>query len=499
MDNLYSVEFEQFILACILQSNDSLLNLSFLKQKDFSKINGILYELFSNQYYNKFSITPLLISEKCKSLGITLEGVEVIDYLEALNGRAVELSKLIEIAKEIKKLALIRHVIKKADELKETVSKATTKPAKEIFEAIDNTIGDSLESFDTNEDDAQNVYEVINNVIEERGNTPRDFSGYLTPFETYNNMFGGLRDGNIYCFAARSGSFKSTLLTNLCDKVANECNKESDIKVLMLDTELTKDDFILRLAAIKTKTPFWLIDTGQWRKDILWYPIMREALKELSNNKTNNLYFKQCGGMSSQDTINFAKKWYYKTVGKGGKALLCYDYMKILAADMNHKSSNEWTAALQKMQDFKNLIDELQCPLLTAVQVNRFGTVNNRNSSEIVDDDSIISTSDRLNWLVSLMCIFRRKSPDEIARDGINFGKLKMIPLKARYLGRDASSYSDLVKIMVDKKVQFKQNYINFDVDNFNIIDKGSFYQCATFNGWTRLAQKENKNEDVAI
>ena len=74
-----------------------------------------------------------------------------------------------------------------------------------------------------------------------------------------------------------------------------------------------------------------------------------------------------------------------------------------------------------------------------------------------------------------------------------------MIPLKARYLGRDASSYSDLVKIMVDKKVQFKQNYINFDVDNFNIIDKGSFYQCATFNGWTRLAQKENKNEDVAI
>ena len=145
MDNLYSVEFEQFILACILQSNDSLLNLSFLKQKDFSKINGILYELFSNSYYNKTSITPLLISEKCKSLGITLEGVEVIDYLEALNGRAVELSKLIEIAKEIKKLALIRHVIKKADELKETVSKATTKPAKEIFEAVDQILSKGLE------------------------------------------------------------------------------------------------------------------------------------------------------------------------------------------------------------------------------------------------------------------------------------------------------------------------------------------------------------------
>ena len=498
MNNLYSVDYEKAIISAILQDPNCLLDLGFLKSSDFCNQNSTIFELCRNIFENKGLISVLTVTEKAKSYSLKIEGMEIIDYITSLYNLPINIKEIPQIAKEVKKLSLIRHVIKKADELKEIVSKSTTKPAKEIFEAIDNTIGKSLETFEIASSEAVNVYDELTNLAEIRGNTPRTIVGYTMPFKSFNDYYGGIRNGEMYVVASRAANGKSTYLQFVMDKIINECNPDLDIKGLYMDTEMQKDDFSIRLLAQRLKVPAFLIDSGNWRKDIVWYPVMREGLKELSKNKKNNLYFYQVSSMSVRDLCSFIKKWYYNKVGRGNPAILSYDYLKVLMSD-NMNGQSEWIALNNKMQQLKDTIDEINVPLLTAIQVNRSGITSNRQSSEVVDDESAISTSDRVGWLSAMLSILRRKTADEIVRDGINAGSHKQIILKARYQGFISKGHHDWVRLCIDKKIQYKMNYMNLNIDNFSIEDKGTLYDLAQRNGWLKIKDSGNEIGDVAI
>ena len=75
----------------------------------------------------------------------------------------------------------------------------------------------------------------------------------------------------------------------------------------------------------------------------------------------------------------------------------------------------------QKIDKLKRLSEEINCPIITAMQMNRSGENFNRKGAAVVDDSSAIALSDRLQWFASFVAIFRRKTVDEIAIDGENF------------------------------------------------------------------------------
>ena len=118
------------------------------------------------------------------------------------------------------------------------------------------------------------------------------------------------------------------------------------------------------------------------------------------------------------------------------------------------------------------------------MQMNRAGESHNRNSRNLVDDSSAISLSDRLQWFASFVGIFRRKTNDEIAMDGEQFGTHKLLPIKTRYQGRDAAGHIDLVRRPIieehnDTEVhreEWVQNYLNFNVENFSVQSRGSLH-----------------------
>ena len=92
--------------------------------------------------------------------------------------------------------------------------------------------------------------------------------------------------------------------------------------------------------------------------------------------------------------------------------------------------------------------------------------------------------SDRLQWFASFVAIFRRKTNDEIAMDGEDFGTHKLLPIKTRYQGRDAAAIKTLVRRPVIEehnqtevhREEWVQNYLNFDVQNFAVQSRGSLH-----------------------
>jgi hypothetical protein len=73
------------------------------------------------------------------------------------------------------------------------------------------------------------------------------------------------------------------------------------------------------------------------------------------------------------------------------------------------------------------------------------------------------------------MAIFRRKTVDEIALDTQDSGTHKLIALKTRFQGADAAGHQDVFKRkMPDGTEKFERNYLNFQVHNFKVEEKGS-------------------------
>ena len=168
-----------------------------------------------------------------------------------------------------------------------------------------------------------------------------------------------------------------------------------------------------------------------------------------------------------------------KHVGRGNKCIIAYDYVKLTGEKVD-KNWAEHQAIGDKIDKLKRISEELSAPVITAMQMNRSGENHNRSSGSLVDDSSAISLSDRLQWFASFVGIFRRKTIDEIALDGAEFGTHKLVPVKTRFQGRDAAGHQDLIRRPVTDETgqeqghQMVYNYLSFEVSNFLVQDRGS-------------------------
>lgn len=495
--NLFPIESEKAVIAGLLQYPEVYLEIQpYIKYSDFSKTNSSIFGVISNLIENQGTVTPIIVVSRLEALGVKIDGVELLDYIDGLRYYSIDKKSVPILAKEVKKYSILRTVYTNAEKLKRQMVELKDAEPKEVLAAVDNCLAESIAMFDANEAEAINLYDHLADFVEEKGNSPQEDAGYAMPFQLWNDYYGGLRRGGLYFTASRSGQGKSTFLSYIGDQVANVCNPGKNIKVLFLDTEMDENDQMTRLAAVRTGCPFFLIDTGKWRESEEWCPKVRAALAKLKK-ENRNLWFKQCASMGTDDLVNFVKRWFYKNVGRDGNALIIYDYMKVLASDSDGRKS-EWEVALHKMQKLKDLATTLKAPLFTALQVNRSGTTTNKQSHEVVDDESVLSISGRIDWLVNFAGILRRKTPDEIAEDGADFGTHKLIPLKSRFQGRISSGHQDLVKVMDKGKVRYKQNYLCFDLDNFNVEERGDFRRIAEVKGLTKIKKDdEPKSEGI--
>jgi hypothetical protein len=107
--------------------------------------------------------------------------------------------------------------------------------------------------------------------------------------------------------------------------------------------------------------------------------------------------------------------------------------------------------------------------MMTSVQSNRSGIVTNKQAANVVDDESIVSLSDRITQFSSHMFILRNKTNDELLNEP-GFGTHKLINIKARHLGKDLEGALNPIK-MSDNTL--KKNFINLEIKNFSVVEKG--------------------------
>lgn len=473
---IYSLQIERHVLSGLIKYQDLFSDVdSFISEKDFfHEVHSTIYTVFKNIKYKGENVDKVLLAEKIKNLGISFkDDINLYDYIDNLTFSQITEQATIESCKELVKLRIRREINETADKLKSFIQKESDKSIDDIIGEVDKIYNHKISSYAEN-DLPINIFEAVEDIVEEIGNAPKEDTGLITPYSEFNRMFGGLKNGNIYAIASRPGQGKSTWLNDICFKTS--INPKNKTKTLILDTEMQTIDIQLRMVASLADVPVWYLETGNWRKNEDMTKKVRAAWEKVKKYE----YFHYHVGSKNIDQIcSIIRRWYLSKVGRGNQAMIAYDYIKLTGEKVGQNWA-EHQAIGDKIDKLKRISEEINCPIITAMQLNRTGENFNRNSNNVVDDSSVISLSDRLQWFASFVAIFRRKTLDEISLDGQSFGTHKLIPTKTRFQGKDAAGHQDLVRRLdAAGKEIWAQNYLNYQVANFNIEERGSLRDVA--------------------
>jgi len=473
---IYSLQVERHVLSGLIKHKDLFADVDiFLTEKDFyNDVHSTIYAVIKNINHKGEALDKILLAEKIKNLGISFKDeINIFDYIDNLSFSQITEQATMEACKELIKLRVRREISQTADKLKEYVTKNSEDSLDQIIGKIDQIYNKKICSYSEN-DIPTNIFDGVEDLIEEIGNQPKEDAGLITPYSEFNRMYGGLKNGNIYAIASRPGQGKSTWLNDICFKTS--INLKNKTKTLILDTEMQTIDIQLRMVASLSGVPVWYLETGNWRKNEEMTKKVREAWGKVKNYE----YFHYHVGNKNIDQIcSIIRRWYLSKVGRGNQAMIAYDYIKLTGEKVGQNWA-EHQAIGDKIDKLKRISEEVNCPIVTAMQLNRTGESFNRRANEVVDDSSVISLSDRLQWFASFVAIFRRKTLDELSLDGEAFGTHKLIPTKTRFQGRDAAGHQDLVRRLDQTgKEVWAQNYLNYQVSNFNIEERGSLRDVA--------------------
>ena len=315
---IYSLQVERHVLSGLLKHQDLFADIDvFLTENDFyNDVHCTIYSIFKNIKHKGENVDKVLLAEKIKNLGISFKDeINIFDYIDNLSFSQITEEATMEACKELIKLRVRREISSTADKLKEYVTKNSDESLDSIISKIDQIYNKKISSYSEN-DMPINIFEGVEDLIEEIDNSPKEDTGLITPYSEFNRMYGGLKNGNIYAIASRPGQGKSTWLNDICFKTS--INPKNKTKTLILDTEMETVDIQLRMVASLSGVPVWYLETGNWRKNEEMTKKVREAWDKV---KKYEYFHYHVGNKNIDQVCSIIRRWYLSKVGRGNQAI----------------------------------------------------------------------------------------------------------------------------------------------------------------------------------
>ncbi len=251
-----------------------------------------------------------------------------------------------------------------------------------------------------------------------------DQIGLSSGFPRFDTVIGGgLRRKCVDLVSARPGVGKSVFADNVAPH-----NARLGVPVLMLDTEMSKEDHQNRSLSHISGVPIQDVATGKFRDDDEKLIAVRNAAEEI---KSLPYTYVSVAGAPFESIMNIIKRWILREVGQDDNGrtndcLVVYDYLKLMSSSGITNNIQEYQARGFQITELHNLTVKYDFPCLSFVQLNRDGITK--------ESTDAVSGSDRIIWLCTSFSIFKLKSAEELAEDGPNGGNRKVVTLKATHV-----------------------------------------------------------------
>lgn len=470
MDFLADVATERAVLSGLMQyGNDAFIDIDDVLENDSFTINDNIAIYKCIKHHFKQSTNPLdypSIFSAAKELNLLplLDTVDNTKYINGLKSFPVKQENVRKLAIKLRKLHIARLMYDQLEDCQNDIANVNgTESINEILNLAESKIFEfSNTIIDNNTNGAVLLGEGIREYIEHIKNDPKEILGISTGFPLYDmSIGGGLRRGTVNLVGARAKTGKTTFGINVALHVAGKLN----IPVLMLDTEMNINDHRNKSLGYYSDVAINDIETGKFTVNRLKLKRVDDAVSYIEQIP----YTYQCiAGMDFDEVLSIARRWITKTVGYNTNGtvkdcLIIYDYLKLMTGE-GLKDMQEYQMLGFQMTNLHNFTVKYDVPCLTFIQLNRDGI-----TKETAD---VAAQSDRLVWFCSNFSLFKHKSDEEIAEEGIINGNRKLIPLVCRHgKGLEPGDYinmelnGDIAKI-TEKQTRY-QVHSNKKKDSF--------------------------------
>lgn len=427
---LHDVVAERLILSSILAHGNVVYHdiASVIKERDFyAPENKFLYTVLTDLIVKDGILKPNVASICAKAHAIDSQlsnRFQLGDYVIALAQDSVSPDNVKPFVQRVGRFGLTRNL---KQTLLESIDSLDQIQGNENILQILAKAEAPFTNFTTSliqDDDIVTLSDFASGYAQHLAEQKPSARGIQTGYRLFDHYVGGgFRAPGIHMVAARAKGGKSFFALN----VANNITK-TNIPVLYLDTELTKELTLDRFLSLATGVDRSIIETGQFSTNPATSKQVLSIAKGITDSKQPFDYY-NISGRHHDEWISIMRRWIMKRVGFDANGntkpcLIILDYLKLMNLnDSGNFQEHQYLG--QIMTDLHNFCVKYQIPMLAMCQLNRDGITK--------EDQSVISGSDRIIWLCSSFSLMKNKSPEDLASDPPQNGNKKLIVIATRF------------------------------------------------------------------
>ena len=391
----------------------------------YNQNNQLIYKCIEKILAKEASVDLPSLLSAADQLGFseTIQTKQELQYIKTLMDFPVKKENVIHFAAQIKKFEFARKIKSLANKIGKDIEDINgDEDIDEIINIVEGPITEFLREDDTR-DKPEKIGEDVDEYIEFLIENKCDQIGIPSGFDRYDAAIGGgLRRKCVDLVSARPKVGKSVFGDNVAINVARQ-----GVPVLMLDTEMSKEDHLNRIISSLSGVPINEISSGKFSEDEEKYIAVQNAVEKI---KDIPYTYVSVAGAPFENILNHIKRWVIQEVGtdengRTNDCLVVYDYLKLMSSSGISNNLAEYQALGFQITNLHNLAVKYDFACLAFVQLNRDGITK--------ESTDAVSGSDRLIWLCTSFSIFKEKSAEETAEDGPRAGNRKLVPIVSRH------------------------------------------------------------------
>lgn len=355
------IDAEKAVLAAMLLGQDTEVveeALMKLSAKEFYRpAHRKIFEAMEELYNKSAPIDQLSLADRLKTRG-DLDAVGGKPYIVELGNNTYALANWAHHADIVKRAAMLRDLIGASvritalgydapDDLDEVVETSE----KLLFDVTNKRVATNFKSMESL------VVETFNE-LQELANTKSRYNGVRTGFKDLDDLFGGLRGGDLVILAARPSVGKTALALNIASRAA-----QLGTSVAFFSLEMSATQLVQRVLSTETRINSKKMQTGQMSAQD-WVTLVNasDTLSKLQ------LWVDDTPSASILEVRAKARRQLRGVEPQ--KGLIIVDYLQLMQPQ-NQRTESRQVEIAEISRGLKILAKELDMPIIALSQLSR--------------------------------------------------------------------------------------------------------------------------------
>ena len=360
-----SIEAEQSVLGGLMLENQRWDDVAeIVSEQDFSsRPHRSIFSAMRSLVANQFPIDLITLAEHIENEGEgKLDSLGGFAYLAELSKNTPSAANIIAYAQIVRERAVIREMIKVANEITEAGYNPEGRTSDELLDLAESRIFQIAEQRGNKSGGPENISSILDRTvtkIEALFQRPHDgVTGVDTGYVDVNKKTAGLQPSDLIIIAARPSMGKTTFAMNICENVS----LTNDKPVMIFSLEMPTEQLMMRSLASLSRVNQTIIRTGQL-DDEDWARLSG-TMGLLLEKK--NIYIDDSSGLTPMDVRSRARRLSRE---HGGLSLIMIDYLQLMRVPS--LSDNRTLEIAEISRSLKALAKELNVPVIALSQLNR--------------------------------------------------------------------------------------------------------------------------------